>query len=148
MIVDQLSRIGRYQGLHARFPQMFTALEGLSTASAEGRMEIDGDRLWASVARGVGRGREAARLECHRQYIDVQVVLAGTEMVGWRPLDDCRQVAQAYDPGQDIAFFGDRPEVWLKMGPGMFAIFFPEDAHAPLAGKGTVLKAVGKVAVG
>jgi biofilm protein TabA len=31
--------------------------------------------------------------------------------------------------------------------PGTFAIFFPEDAHAPMAGEGLIHKVVVKVAV-
>jgi beta-galactosidase beta subunit len=30
---------------------------------------------------------------------------------------------------------------------GSFAIFFPEDAHAPLAGRGALTKAIVKIAV-
>ncbi len=44
-------------------------------------------------------------------------------------------------------FFADRPETWFAVKPGSFAIFYPQDAHAPLAGTGETRKAVMKVAV-
>jgi beta-galactosidase beta subunit len=43
--------------------------------------------------------------------------------------------------------FGDRPELYFTLPPGCFVVFFPSDAHAPLAGNGKVLKAVVKIAV-
>ena len=43
--------------------------------------------------------------------------------------------------------FGDKPDLWFSLPPGSFAIFFPSDAHAPLAGAGKTMKAVVKIAV-
>jgi len=33
-----------------------------------------------------GRAREAAKLECHRRYIDIQLVLEGVDEMGWKAL--------------------------------------------------------------
>ena len=55
--------------------------------------------------------------------------------------------AAAFDAAKDVGFFGDRPESWLSLPAGHFAIFFPDDAHAPLAGRGTLKKAIMKIAV-
>jgi beta-galactosidase beta subunit len=44
-------------------------------------------------------------------------------------------------------FFRDRPDSWLSLPAGRLAIFFPDDAHAPLAGRGTLKKAIVKIAV-
>ena len=92
-----------------------------------------------------GRGVEGARLEFHRRYIDIQVAIAGSEAIGWRPLGDCHSIVEPYLSERDIGFCGDRPETWLAP-PGRFAAFFPDDAHAPLAGQGPLRKAVVKVA--
>jgi YhcH/YjgK/YiaL family protein len=56
--------------------------------------------------------------------------------------------AGTYDPGRDIEFFTDRPDVWIPVKPGQFVVFFPEDAHAPLVGAGEIHKIVVKVAAG
>ena len=72
---------------------------------------------------------------------------AGSEEIGWRPKPLCQNVAQAYDKEKDIEYYGDRPELWFKVPPGYFVVFFPDDAHAPLAGSEKVVKAVVKVAV-
>ena len=44
-------------------------------------------------------------------------------------------------------FFADQPLAWAALPPGKFMIFFPEDAHAPLAGSGDLHKAVMKFAI-
>jgi YhcH/YjgK/YiaL family protein len=56
-------------------------------------------------------------------------------------------IAEPYDPQKDIAFFADRPDTWIHVPAGRFAIFFPEDAHAPLGGLGLLKKAVVKIAL-
>ena len=44
-------------------------------------------------------------------------------------------------------FFGDVPSTWIELPIGKFLIFYPNDAHAPLAATGDNVKAVIKVAV-
>jgi biofilm protein TabA len=148
MIVDLLTNRRRYAPLHPGFGPAFhwllsAPLERLPT----GRQEIDRQRLYALVGRDPGRGRDAAKLESHRRYIDIQVTLAGSEEIGWRSLADCDAPTIDFQPDGDVAFYGDRAQTWLAMPPGAFAIFFPEDAHAPLAGTGELHKVVVKVAV-
>lgn len=46
-----------------------------------------------------------------------------------------------------MELFFDRPATWLAVSRGVFAVFYPEDAHAPLASLGPIHKAVVKIAV-
>ncbi|MFO0911830.1 MAG: YhcH/YjgK/YiaL family protein [Pirellulales bacterium] len=148
MILDQLNLLGRYASLHPGFAAAQVELERmLAQPPDDGRYGIDGERLLVIVARDQGRGRAASPLEFHRRYIDIQVVLEGCEEIGWRPLADCRQLQQPYDDARDIGFYADRPDTWLSLPRGSFAIFYPDDAHAPLATETRVTKAVAKVAV-
>jgi biofilm protein TabA len=148
MIVDDLARAARYQGLHALFAQAFEFLRRPDLGALDdGKHAILGDRLLVIVARGQGRGREQSPLEFHRQYIDIQYVVEGTDCIGWLPTPSCQRVKNPYDADKDVGFFYDRPATWLTVSTGQFAVFFPDDAHAPLAGQGAVHKAVVKVAV-
>jgi biofilm protein TabA len=148
MLIDYLKNADRYSPLHHRYADAFAFLRRADVAQLpDGRHEIDGVRLFVIVSRGQGRGREQSLLEAHRRYIDVQFVISGEDSIGWLPLADCRQVSAPYDEGKDLEFFLDRPATWLALSPGAFAIFYPEDAHAPLAKQGPVHKAVVKVAV-
>jgi YhcH/YjgK/YiaL family protein len=148
MLLDRLEDASRYAALHAGIAAglEFLRQPGLDSLP-DGRHGILGEQLFALVARQQGRGRDPSPLEFHRQYIDIQYVVAGHESIGWLPTADGRRIAIPYDPQRDIGFFRDRPETWLALSAGMFAVFFPEDAHAPLAGDGPVHKVVLKVRV-
>ncbi len=148
MFVDRLSQAKHYVEHHPGFRPAFAFLASVRVRRMEfGHHTLDGDRLFALLIEADGCGREETTLETHRRYIDIQLTLAGTEEIGWRPTADCREPLAEYDPENDVQFFGDRPEVWLPVPVGAFAVFFPHDAHAPFAGSGRVHKAVVKVAV-
>jgi YhcH/YjgK/YiaL family protein len=147
MIVDHLRAAERYFALHPGFRRGFEFLRGLSPDPAVGRHTIDGDRLYAMIARDQGRGREKALLEAHRKYIDIQFVIDNADLIGWLPVTRCERISTPYAADKDVVLFYDRPPTWLDLPSGYFAVFFPEDAHAPLAASGLVSKAVVKVAV-
>lgn len=147
MIFDILEHSDRYVALHENFVRAFAFLRRSDLRElAVGRYDIDGERVFAMVAKDPGRGKAEAQLEVHDRYIDIQLVLAGTDEMGWRPRSLCRLPAGPYDRDGDISFFADPPAAWLPVLPGMFVIFFPEDAHLPLISSGLIHKVVVKVA--
>lgn len=146
MILDVIQHSARYAGLHEGFAEALAYLSGTDWGSAPPDLTVSlGGGVKLTRAAGAGRGRSAARLEAHRQFIDIQYVLGGVDLMGWRALSDCRRVAVPYDPAQDLVFFAERPRAWLPVPAGCLVIFFPEDTHAPLAGAGAVDKVVVKV---
>ena len=148
MILATIEQAYRYANCHKGLSRGFEFLQTTKLEELpDGKLEIDGERLFAIVAHDLGRGREGAVLEAHRRYIDIQYVVSGNELIGWQPLETCRSVKQAYIPDTDLAFFLDRSSSWFEVAPRSFAVFFPEDAHAPLAAQGPVHKVVVKVAV-
>lgn len=148
MILSPLDKALQYACSHPGLLQGIQFLqETVFDSLADGKHEIDGQRLVAICAHDQGRGRDGAVLEVHRKFIDIQYVVSGSEFIGWKPLGDCRELKQDYNPETDLQFFSDRPPSWFEVAPHSFAIFFPEDAHAPLGGLGSVHKIVIKVAV-
>jgi biofilm protein TabA len=148
MIFSTLSQSDRYAALHPLFPRAFEYIRNTDLLSlAPGRYPITGDELFAIVEQVPGRAREAAKLECHRKYIDIQLVLEGTDEMGWKTLADCHDPVSDYSAEKDIQFFHDTPASWIATPPGAFCIFFPEDAHAPLVATGNIRKVIFKIAV-
>lgn len=148
MILASLAHAERYLALHPLFSEAFGFLRRSDLhALAPGIHPVRGDSVFAIVEVAEGRTREAARLECHRRYIDIQLVLEGVDEMGWRPLAQCSQPLGDYDEGRDIRFFADAPAAWVATHAGAFCVFFPEDAHAPLVSSGPLRKVVMKVAV-
>lgn len=145
MILASLEQADRYLTLHPGFHAAIGFLRSQPLGDlSEGRIEIAGGS-YALVFRTPMRPRSEARLEAHRKFIDIQYVVAGIEEMGWRPHTQCRQPHGNYDADQDVQFFGDEPHGYLPVLSGELAIFFPEDAHAPLVGNGEVHKIVIKV---
>ena len=148
MILDVLENAHRYLTLNKGFARAFDFLLRPDLKELPvGKYEIDGENIYAIVAKDAGSRKEDALLETHEKYIDIQLVLAGTDDMGWKPKSLCKKPAGKYDQKNDEQIFMDEPDAWLSTKSGAFAIFFPEDAHIPLISSGHLHKAVVKVAV-
>jgi len=148
MILDTLNQANRYFTLHPLFAQAFEFLRGTDLLALDpGIHTIDCEHLFAIVEDCAGRTRAEAKLECHRRYIDIQLVLEGVDEMGWKPLAECVDPETDHDDARDIRFFNDAPASWIATPPGSFCLFFPDDAHAPLVSAGRVRKVVVKIAV-
>ena len=148
MLLSALSDSHRFDHLYQGFARALEFLRQPDLARwPKGRHPLDGERVIAIVEQRDAVGREAAVLEGHRRYIDLQYTVSGQEVMGWRALSECRQPRESFSGERDIGFFLDAPLVWVPVPPGHLAVFFPEDAHAPLAGTGPLHKVILKVAV-
>jgi len=147
MILDSLDNAARYHPLHSRFKQAFDWLRSRRLEDlSDGRQEIDGDNVYALVMREHGRGQAVAKYETHRKYIDIQYLASGSDLMGWTHLVP-ELKSLGYDVAKDLEFYEAKPSLWVPVPAGTFAIFFPEDAHAPMADVGPMLKVVVKVRV-
>lgn len=148
MILDLLENAHRYLILNEGFAKAFEFLlrPDLKELTVD-KHEIDGDRVYAMVNKASGRKKEETLLETHEKYIDIQLVLAGTDEMGWKPKALCKESSGGYDEKTDLQFFADEPDAWLSTKSGAFAIFFPEDAHMPMISSGQLHKVIVKGAV-
>ena len=108
---------------------------------------VDGDKAYVTVKDHQLKKKEDARVEAHDKYIDIQIVIRGTESFGWVSRSDCKTVQTPMNEEKDIIFYADAPTTYVTLSSGQMVIFFPGDGHAPLVGDGTVRKAIVKVAV-
>ena len=87
MVLDQLAHARLYGGLS---PILQRTLDYLVTTdwegSATGRIEFEGDDVFALVSDYDTRPSESVPWEAHRRYIDVQYVHRGTERIGHAPI--------------------------------------------------------------
>jgi len=148
MILDRLENAKRYFALNPGFAAAFEFLARKDLAALPaGRVEVRNPQLYALIETKPGRGRQGAKMEVHRKFIDIQFAIAGTDEIGWKARSTCTKLQGEFDAEKDRAFYADVPDAYVPLPPGTFAIFFPEDGHAPLAGSGDLHKAVVKVAV-
>lgn len=150
MIYDRFESLNLYCQAGSRLHQGLVVARDAVSTIADGRMDIDGDRLYASVATYETGFREERRFEAHRKYIDVQVLLDGEEAIDVS-LERNLSVLEAYNEERDVMFLQPPQQVAsLVMRPGFFAVFYPHDIHRPgchLKEKRRVRKIVMKIAV-
>jgi YhcH/YjgK/YiaL family protein len=148
MIIDTLSACEKYFCLNPGFAEAFHFLKNQPEVPAlDTRVQIKGDLIYASYMRRPGKTREAAKMEAHRRYIDIQFLISGNEEISWKATPECSSPDGDYNPERDVLFFKDAPDSWHALRPGQFVIFYPGDTHAPMVGSGELTKVVVKVAL-
>jgi YhcH/YjgK/YiaL family protein len=99
---------------------------------APGKYSIDGDNVYATVIVGKTKAFEDKNWEAHRKYIDIQYVINGKEKMGVAPSSPAI-VLEEYNETEDVELYmiAKTDCKFYKAEPGIFFIFFPEDAHQP-----------------
>src|SRR5690242_19432895 len=149
MIIDSLSNAEKYFCVHPLFAKAFEYIKlNINTIKA-GNYEIVGDELRAIVSNKRGKTMEesSSKFECHDKNIDIQLCINGKEKIGWKPRHTCMRQKGKYDPAKDVIFYRDAPDMYFQLIDQQFAIFFPEDLHAPMIGEGWIKKIVIKVKI-
>lgn len=148
MILSHISDSSRYESLHPLFKQVFDYIKAndLTKVPAE-RIVLDGDKLFINVADARLIPAETQKLEVHQKYIDIHFPLSGKEIVGWKHLSNLGTSKAPFDTDNDFALYAEEPTTYFTVMPGEFYIVYPEDAHAPIIGEGTLRKLIVKVMI-
>ena len=147
MVIDTLDNCRAYEGLHPHFKAAFDfLLRPDIDALPLGRTALDGDALFANIQTYETKPAEGGKPEAHRRYIDIQYTVVESDLIGWRHVPTCT-ASKGYDASRDVEFHDDAAVAWTTVPAGHFAVYFPEDAHAPMGTDGQVHKVVVKVAV-
>lgn len=117
-----------------------------------GRHEIRGDAVFVSVQSYSTKHREECRFESHRQYVDLQYVIEGTEGIDYCPAASLTPDGE-FQPEKDVQLYLPPKDVFctLPISGNHFCVLFPEDAHRPqvaVAAPREIRKLVVKVEVG
>lgn len=147
MIIDKIENLKQYYALNALFAKVGEFIEQHDlTKLDKGRHVIDGDKLFVNIEDNNGKTKEETVIEYHRMMIDIQLPLNISETYGYMPVSDLPDAP--FNEEKDIAKQLEiKPRNFVTLKPGEFAIFFPQDGHAPCIANGTLHKAVFKVAV-
>lgn len=130
MIVDYLSHAKTYEAMHPGLKAGFEFLRDHDLEAIEvGRYDLPGDTGFVLIQAYDSKDEDVAKMEAHRNYIDIQYMISGQEQMGYIPVTD-GTLTQAYNPDKDVMFFAETGSM-TRFCPGMFAIFFPQDGHKP-----------------
>ena len=145
MIIDSLENSAKYYCLHPSFAKAFLWVNSQDLTTLEvGKYDID-ENLKASVSNKDGVAVDSAKFECHNNWIDIQICISEKEKMGWSTRSQCTNPAGEYNGEKDVLFFNDTPGTYFELQANQFAVFFPEDVHAPMIGEGPIKKLVIKV---
>jgi YhcH/YjgK/YiaL family protein len=151
MIADKLKNAVLYSGISERLARALELLKDRDIINKEdGRYELDGDNLFCLVQKYETSPADKCNCEAHKKYIDVQFIASGEELIQYANINDL-EVKESYDDTKDKILY--KPSAKMSsaiLTSGMFAVYFPEDAHLPCAqvsGPSNVHKVVVKVKV-
>ena len=148
MVVDSLDNARLYAPLGARIAKALEYLVSANLAAAPvGRYDLDGDSVFVLVQDYTTKTEGDGQWERHRRYIDLQVVVSGSERIGYAPVALLEE--GPYDADRDIAFLTGRGS-FVTLSAGQFMLLWPDDAHMPGIEAGQpapVRKVVVKIAV-
>jgi len=149
MIIDTIKNASKYFSAHPLFAKAFEYISNTDLTNAtDGKADIS-EGLKAIFSNAPGKTKEAscAKFECHNKNIDIQLCINGLETIGWKPREKCITPNGDYNAEKDVQFYNDTPDTFFQLTNGQFAIFFPEDVHAPMIGEGQIKKLVIKVKI-
>ena len=147
MILASNSAALDYRGIH---PNLDLALEHVTpeflSALGEERVELKGEEVYCTKFTYETVPDEEAFFEAHRLYLDIHLMLSGSERV---EIASPAALEQFDHQGDFYAYRGEGRHS-LGLSPGDFLVVFPDDAHKikmRVDGRATVTKAVFKIKI-
>ncbi|MCX8957816.1 YhcH/YjgK/YiaL family protein [Erwinia psidii] len=116
-------------------------------AQDDGRFQPTGESWFYTISVAQTAVADTRHTEFHRQYLDIQIVLEGTETINFSCADARQQQATETKPDLFIVAHPQLPHS-VQLAAGDFVIFYPGEAHQALCAIGkpaTVRKAVFKI---
>lgn len=147
MVIDTLDNLKKYVSLNSFFKDVLDFIQVNDLNKLEpGKHYIKGADLFVNIQNAKGKTKEVALLETHKKMIDIQIPLSTSETFGYTPLCDLPEAE--YNEEKDITKYEGLAETYVTCKPGEFAIFFPQDGHAPcISSEPEIKKAIFKVLV-
>lgn len=127
-------------------------LKGLAISEADsGRKVVVNENFFYTVQSYVTKSEEECKLESHRKYVDIQIIVNGEEQMDLADVSRLT-VKEPYDPETD-AMIWNIPQRMARttLKSGDCIVLYPENAHRGAIAKGDVfqevIKIVGKVRI-
>ena len=132
MITGELKRWRNLEGTKGLAAGFEFLERGDLAALPMGRHIIDGDSVFALAMQSPSREPSAGKFEAHQDYIDIQYLVSGEEVIGVAPVEGLK-VTTPYDAAKDIVFYAVPTSYKdLEIRPGHFAVLFPGEGHLPM----------------
>jgi YhcH/YjgK/YiaL family protein len=130
MIVDTIDQIWTYNNISTDLLVGLNYLKAIDGSIPIGMSNLS-DKVTVIVSEYKTKLNTGLVFEAHKKAIDIQYPIVGKEMVQWAPMARM-EICSEYDENNDRTYYKNtRDTVNCIIGKGVFAVFFPEDAHNP-----------------
>jgi YhcH/YjgK/YiaL family protein len=132
MIYDQRRALSSYKGISKNLDAAIDYLLKNDVGKLpDGKHPVaGGDTVVVQVSRYQTKDPGTAKFEAHKKYIDIQMVADGREGCYYLPLEGLAEDGP-FAAERDVGFYRGENKSLFPLEPGMFAVFFPWDAHKP-----------------
>ena len=112
-----------------------------------GKITLDND-IYVNVEKYTTKYLNDAKFEAHKKYIDIQLLLQGTEDIYYTDKSQLK-IEEPYNESNDIEFFCEKVSQYPKvtLDGTNFVMLFPHEAHAPQASINNLPTDVEKVVI-
>lgn len=129
MILDKIENLNKYNSIpNLDFIIDFIKGRDLSNL-ADGKIEIDGKKLFATVARYLPKLAEEKNFEVHELYVDVHIMIKGAEIVQFAEEGNLIEDKMSQE---DYRLFSASDHISnMILKENYFVVFFPGELHKP-----------------
>lgn len=127
MIVCPWKDLGRYAPIIPGLEEAMKVVAELDDLTPRTVPLSDGNKIL--VQAGPTKPWEGAELEAHRNYLDIQYIVKGQEVVGWAPVETLT-LSGEFNTAKDKGMYAGLNDTML-IREGYCYVVYPEDAHAP-----------------
>jgi YhcH/YjgK/YiaL family protein len=130
-IIDYLKNAPLYLRLGGNIATALKYLQNADFSGMEsGNYPIAGENVYAVVKKSwQTKTADECHWEAHKHHLDIHVLFDGTENMAYSNVAEL-EAAGDYDAAEDIYWLKGPGDLFTAK-PGMFVLFFPEDAHMP-----------------
>jgi len=128
MIIDTIENLTYYEAINNKLGNGLNKLTEVEI-NYDKRFTFDGGFLFFQT--GTTSPMDEGTFEAHKKYIDVQIVLEGSEYVAWTPIDQLTNVTE-YNSEKDVVRLNGEPETIMQIKKGIGYICLPHDGHKAL----------------
>lgn len=126
MIVCPWKDIKKYAHLLPGIEEAFDAVNALTEYENKKNYPLSGGNRFF-IAKQETKAPDVA--EAHRDYLDIQYIVKGKEVMGWAPLEDCTLEGE-FNTEKDVGKYSGNFS-YMTIPEGVCYVAFPEDAHMP-----------------
>ena len=132
MIISSLTSPNFKVGLPKVIAEVCDYLNTLDLNALEnGRHDIN-DQIYMNVMEPETAEPSSKKAELHHEYLDVQVLIRGTENIEVGANYPALSKYESYNEADDYQLYADIDDKFtVTMKPKMFAVFYPYEPHKP-----------------